>query len=58
MNQANNLRLEQVLKLSVYKHQLTNLSDEYSKVYLIKTLEYILIKDNFIRFLMRKNQLL
>nr|YP_009313669.1 Phycobilisome degradation protein [Helminthocladia australis]SCW21923.1 Phycobilisome degradation protein [Helminthocladia australis] len=55
MNQPNNLSLEQQFKLTVIRNKLTLLELEESQYYLCLTLEYMLIKDNIIKFLV-KNQ--
>nr|YP_009314692.1 Phycobilisome degradation protein [Neoizziella asiatica]SCW23147.1 Phycobilisome degradation protein [Neoizziella asiatica] len=55
MNQPNNLSLEQQFKLTVIRNKLIELSADESKSYLNLTLQYMLIKDNIIKFLV-KNQ--
>nr|YP_009313053.1 Phycobilisome degradation protein [Dermonema virens]SCW21307.1 Phycobilisome degradation protein [Dermonema virens] len=55
MNQPNNLSLEQQFKLTLIRNKLSILEVEKSKNYLCLTLEYMLIKDNIIKFLV-KNQ--
>nr|YP_010873137.1 Phycobilisome degradation protein [Nemalion vermiculare]WGV34477.1 Phycobilisome degradation protein [Nemalion vermiculare] len=57
MNQPNNLKLEQQFQLTVIKQKITSLSQYESKKYLYLTLEYMLIKDNIIKFLVKNQKL-
>lgn len=56
MNQPNNLSLEQQLKLTITQRKVDRLSIKQSKQYLFLTLEYMLIKDNMIKFLIRNKK--
>lgn len=56
MNQPNNLSLEQQLKLTITQRKVDRLSLKQSKQYLFLTLEYMLIKDNMIKFLIRNKK--
>jgi hypothetical protein len=53
MNQPNNLSLEQLFKLIIIEKKVTKLSLAGSQKYLCITLEYMLIKDNIIKFLIK-----
>nr|YP_009314487.1 Phycobilisome degradation protein [Liagoropsis maxima]SCW22741.1 Phycobilisome degradation protein [Liagoropsis maxima] len=57
MNQPNNLSLEQQFKLTVIRKKIMNLESKDSKKYLNLTLEYMLIKDNIIKFLVKSQRL-
>jgi len=54
MNQPNNLSLEQQLKLAITGRKIEKLNLTNSRQYLYLTIEYMLIKDNIIKFLLKK----
>jgi Phycobilisome degradation protein nblA len=54
MNQPNNLSLEQQLKLAITARKMSKLNLKKSKQYLSLTIEYMLIKDNIIKFLIKE----
>jgi Phycobilisome degradation protein nblA len=54
MNQPNNLSLEQQLKLAITARKMSKLDLKKSKQYLSLTIEYMLIKDNIIKFLIKE----
>ncbi len=58
MNQPNNLSLEQQFKLTVIRKKLIDLSTDESKSYLNLTLQYMLIKDNIIKFLVKNQRIM
>nr|SCW22944.1 Phycobilisome degradation protein [Nemalion sp. H.1444] len=57
MNQPNNLTLEQQFQLVVIKQKVVGLDERESRQYLYLTLEYMLIKDNIIKFLVKNQKL-
>nr|YP_009313465.1 Phycobilisome degradation protein [Galaxaura rugosa]SCW21719.1 Phycobilisome degradation protein [Galaxaura rugosa] len=57
MNENNNLSLEQQFRLQAVQQQIRNLNKEKSKQYLYLNLQYMLIKDNIIKFLIKNKQL-
>jgi hypothetical protein len=54
MNQPNNLSLEQQFQLIAYRSEMNKLTGRQSQKYLELTLRHMLIKDNLIKFLIRK----
>ena len=58
MNQPNNLSLEQQFKLTVIRNQLIALRPHESRSYLNLTLQYMLIKDNIIKFLVKNQRII
>nr|YP_009313259.1 Phycobilisome degradation protein [Dichotomaria marginata]SCW21513.1 Phycobilisome degradation protein [Dichotomaria marginata] len=57
MNETNNLSLEQQFLLKAIEQQIKNLNKKESKQYLYLNLEYMLVKDNIIKFLIKNKQL-
>nr|YP_009314898.1 Phycobilisome degradation protein [Scinaia undulata]SCW23353.1 Phycobilisome degradation protein [Scinaia undulata] len=57
MNEPNNLSLEQQFKLKVIKQRIVHLSLQESQKYLYLNLEYMLVKDNIIKFLIRNKKM-
>nr|YP_009315102.1 Phycobilisome degradation protein [Titanophycus setchellii]SCW23557.1 Phycobilisome degradation protein [Titanophycus setchellii] len=58
MNQPNNLSLEQQFKLTVIRNQIIELKTHESRSYLNLTLQYMLIKDNIIKFLVKNQRII
>ena len=58
MDQPNNLGLEQQFKLTVVRNKLVKLSTHDSRSYLHLTLQYMLIKDNIIKFLVKRQRII
>nr|YP_009314076.1 Phycobilisome degradation protein [Izziella formosana]SCW22330.1 Phycobilisome degradation protein [Izziella formosana] len=58
MDQTNNLGLEQQFRLTVIRNKLVKLNTKESRSYLHLTLQYMLIKDNIIKFLVKKQRII
>lgn len=57
MNEPNNLSLEQQFKIKVIKQRIVHLNSQESQKYLYLNLEYMLVKDNIIKFLIRNKKM-
>nr|YP_009314281.1 Phycobilisome degradation protein [Liagora harveyana]SCW22535.1 Phycobilisome degradation protein [Liagora harveyana] len=58
MDQPNNLSLEQQFKLTVIRNKLVKLNTHESRSYLRLTLQYMLIKENIIKFLVKRQRII
>nr|YP_009315509.1 Phycobilisome degradation protein [Liagora brachyclada]SCW24167.1 Phycobilisome degradation protein [Liagora brachyclada] len=58
MDQPNNLSLEQQFKLTVIRNKLVKLNTHESRSYLHLTLQYMLIKENIIKFLVKRQRII
>jgi Phycobilisome degradation protein nblA len=54
INQPNNLSLEQQFKLTAYRSEMSKLTIKQSRKYLQVTLRHMLIKDNLIKLLLKR----
>lgn len=57
MAESNNLSLEQQFKLVIFRKKISELDKEESKQYLYALVQYMLVKDNIIKFIMKNNKL-
>nr|YP_009511622.1 phycobilisome degradation protein [Melanthalia intermedia]AXI97499.1 phycobilisome degradation protein [Melanthalia intermedia] len=55
MKQGNGLTLEQEFKLAIYRQKLYQLDEIRIKKHLIQTLKQMIIKDNTIKYFMKKS---
>lgn len=57
MAESNNLSIEQQFKLVILRNKLLQLNKVESQKYLCLILQYMLVKDNIIKFIMKNNKL-
>nr|QCI06542.1 gbilisome degradation protein [Erythroglossum lusitanicum] len=50
MKYAHKLTIEQEFKLAIYKQKILKLNSKNSKIYLIKIIKQMMIKDNIIKY--------
>nr|YP_009300574.1 phycobilisome degradation protein [Campylaephora sungminbooi]AKU47493.1 phycobilisome degradation protein [Campylaephora sungminbooi]ALN11940.1 phycobilisome degradation protein [Campylaephora sungminbooi] len=54
MNQSNKLTLEQEFKLTIYKQKIYKINDIHLKKHIIYLLKLMMIKDNLIKYFIKK----
>lgn len=57
MAESNNLSIEQQFKLVILQNKVLKLNKRESQKYLYLIVQYMLVKDNIIKFIMKNNKL-